>query len=121
MSGWLWVAVSLIGGGGAVLRFVVDGAVASRAGGAFPVGTMVVNVSGALVLGFLAGLTLAPTGALLAGTAAVGSYTTFSTWMLESQRLVEERRTGWAALNIALSLVLGLVAAAFGGVIGQWL
>ena len=121
MTSWLWVAVTMIGGGGAVLRFVVDGAVAARTSSPFPLGTMVVNVSGALVLGFLAGLALAPDAALLAGTAAVGSYTTFSTWMLESQRLAEERRTGWAALNIALSLVLGVAAAALGEVIGQWL
>ena len=58
---------------------------------------------------------------LLAGTAAVGSYTTFSTWMLESQRLTEERRGGLAGLNIVLSLVLGIAAAALGEVIGQWL
>ncbi len=55
-----------------------------------------------------------PDVALLAGTAAVGSYTTFSTWMLESQRLAEERRAGWAGLNIVLSLVLGIAAAALG-------
>ena len=121
MTSWLWVTVTLIGGAGAVLRFVVDGAVSSRTTSAFPVGTMVVNLSGALALGLLAGLALAPDAALLAGTAAVGSYTTFSTWMLESQRLAEERRTGWAGLNIVLSLVLGVAVAALGEVIGQWL
>ena len=51
-----------------------------------------VNLSGALLLGFLAGLALSPHVALLAGTAFVGSYTTFSTWMLETQRLGEERQ-----------------------------
>jgi len=121
MSSWAWVAVVLIGGAGSVLRFVVDGAVSARARSTFPLGTMVVNVSGALVLGLLAGLALAPDVALLAGTAAVGSYTTFSTWMLESQRLTEERRGGLAGLNIVLSLVLGVAAAALGEVIGQWL
>lgn len=121
MTIWVWVAVVLIGGAGSVLRFLVDGAVAARVGGAFPVGTFVVNLSGALILGFLAGLALAPETALLAGTAAVGSYTTFSTWMLESQRLSEERRTRHAALNIVLSVVLGVAAAALGEVIGQWI
>ena len=121
MSIWLWLAVTMIGGAGSVLRFVVDGAVTTRSAGPFPVGTMVVNLSGALALGFLAGLALAPDAALLAGTAAVGSYTTFSTWMLETQRLAEERRTRWAGLNVVLSLVLGVAAAALGEVIGQWL
>ena len=59
--------------------------------------------------------------ALLADTAAVGSYTTFSTWMLETQRLTEERQYRKAALNIAVSLVLGVAAAALGRLIGAHL
>jgi len=59
--------------------------------------------------------------ALLAGTAAVGSYTTFSTWMLETQRLTEERQYRRAALNIIVSLVLGVAAAALGRLIGAHL
>jgi fluoride exporter len=46
-----------------------------------------VNLTGAAILGVLTGLALPPTAVLLAGTAAVGSYTTFSTWMLEAHRL----------------------------------
>ena len=56
---------------------------------------------------------------MLAGTAAVGSYTTFSTWMLETQRLTEERQHGKAALNVAASLAAGVAAAALGQLIGQ--
>jgi CrcB protein len=78
----------------------------------------VVNISGALVLGLLTGLSLTGDAALLAGTAAVGSYTTFSTWMLESQRLTEERQTRKAGLNILVSLVLGVAAAALGQAVG---
>ena len=91
MTTLVWAGVVLIGGAGSVLRFLVDGAVSSRTGRAFPYGTLVVNLSGALVLGLLTGLALSGDDALLAGTAAVGSYTTFSTWMLETQRLTEER------------------------------
>ena len=64
---------------------------------------------------------LALGAALLAGTAAVGSYTTFSTWMLETQRLTEERQHRKAALNIIASLVLGVAAAALGRLIGAQL
>ena len=117
MSVLVWVAVALIGGAGSVARFVVDGAVAARRGRDFPTGTLVVNLSGALVLGFLSGLVLSQDQALLAGTAAVGSYTTFSTWMFESQRLAEEREYRDGLLNIIASLVLGLGAAALGHVI----
>jgi CrcB protein len=53
---------------------------------------------------------------MLAGTAFLGAYTTFSTWMLETQRLTEERRIWPAAANLVVSIVLGLAAAAA----GQW-
>lgn len=121
MSTLTWVTVCLIGGAGSVLRFYVDGAVASAAGRDFPLGTMVVNLSGAVVLGLLTGLALTGDAALLAGTAAVGSYTTFSTWMLETQRLAEERQHRKVILNVAGSLVLGVAAAALGRLIGAHL
>ena len=94
MSILLWTAVVLIGGAGSVLRFLADGAV--QGGRDYPLGTLAVNVSGAVVLGLLTGLALGHDAALLAGTAVVGSYTTFSTWMLETQRLTEERQHGKA-------------------------
>jgi CrcB protein len=100
------------------LRFLVDRTVASRVGGSFPYGTLVVNISGALLLGLLGGLALSPDLALLAGTAFVGSYTTFSTWMLETQRLAEERQLRPALANIVLSVALGLAAAWLGLWIG---
>jgi fluoride exporter len=118
MSILLWTGVVLIGGGGAVLRFVVDAAVGQRLGREFPFGTLAVNLTGALILGLLAGLALGNDEALLAGTAAVGSYTTFSTWVFETQRLDEERQHRAAAANIFLSLALGVAAAALGRAIG---
>lgn len=112
----VWIAVMLLGGVGSVLRFLIDRAVARRAARPFPFGTLAVNTSGAALLAFLGGLALGKEAALLAGTAFVGAYTTFSTWMLETQRLGEERQT-WAALgNILISVTLGLAAAIF----GQW-
>jgi fluoride exporter len=114
----LWAGVLLLGGVGAVLRFLVDRAVSGRLGRPFPFGTLVVNLSGAMLLGFLGGVALSPHAALLAGTAFVGSYTTFSTWMLETQRLSEERRVWPAAANIVVSVALGLVAAWLGQSIG---
>jgi CrcB protein len=113
----IWLGVVLAGGVGAVLRFLVDRAVARRAARSFPFGTLAVNISGAAVLGLLGGLALSRHTALLAGTAFVGSYTTFSTWMLETQRLSEERQVRNAVANIVVSIVLGIGAALF----GQWI
>jgi CrcB protein len=113
----VWAAVVLIGGCGAVVRLVVDGAVGARLGRDFPYGTLAVNVTGALLLGLLTGLALGDDQALLAGTAAVGSYTTFSTWMFETQRLNEERQYWSAAANVLVSLILGVAAAALGRVL----
>jgi CrcB protein len=118
MNVLVWAGVVLIGGCGAVARLVVDSAIGARLGRDFPFGTLAVNLSGALVLGLLAGLALSDRASLLAGTAAVGSYTTFSTWMLETQRLDEERQHRAAALNVLLSLVAGVAAAALGRAIG---
>jgi fluoride exporter len=121
MSALVWAAVAVIGGAGSVLRFYVDGIVTAASGRDFPYGTLAVNLSGAVVLGLLTGLALGGDAALLAGTAAVGSYTTFSTWMLETQRLTEERQHRKAAANIVVSLVLGVAAAELGRLIGAHL
>jgi len=121
MTVLVWVAVVLIGGAGSVARFLADGVVGSAAGRDFPVGTLAVNLSGAVILGLLTGLALGHDQALLAGTAAVGSYTTFSTWMLETQRLTEERQHRKAIANVILSLGAGVAAAALGRYIGQQL
>jgi fluoride exporter len=114
----VWIGVMLLGGAGAVARFQLDCAVSKRIGKPFPFGTLAVNLSGAMLLGFFAGLALSPHVALLAGTGFVGSYTTFSTWMLETQRLAEERQVVAAYANIAVSVALGLAAAWLGQSIG---
>jgi CrcB protein len=117
----LWIEVAALGAAGSLLRFFVDRTVTRRAGRDFPFGTLIVNLSGALVLGFLVGLGLGGNRFLLLGTATIGSYTTFSTWMLETQRLAEEGEFGGAAGNVAFSLAVGLVAAALGRMIGRHL
>ena len=121
MSVPVWVAVGLLGGVGALLRYFVDGLIAARFGGDFPLGTFVVNMSGATILGLLVGLGVVGDRLLLAGTATIGSYTTFSTWMLESQRLVEDGELAMAGANVLLSLGAGLGAVALGRFIGAHL
>ena len=122
MTVLLWIGVGLCGGVGAVVRFVLDAAVSSsRVGSGLPVGTLVVNLTGAAALGLVAGLALTGDALLLVGTAALGSYTTFSTWMLESQRRVEDGEARWAVANVVVSLGAGLGAVALGRVLGTHL
>ena len=118
MSVATWAGVAVLGGAGAVARFVVDGAVAGRFDRDLPVGTLAVNLSGAFLLGLVAGLALTGDALLLVGTATLGSYTTFSTWMLETQRLVEDGESRAAGVNIVLSLAAGLTAVALGRALG---
>jgi fluoride exporter len=112
-----WVGVALVGGLGALARFWLDGAVSRRAGGVFPAGTLAVNISGSFVLGVLVGAGVGGDALLVAGTGFVGAYTTFSTWMLETERLGEDGRWRALALNVVVSLVVGLAAVA----LGRWL
>jgi len=114
----VWCGVALLGGLGAVARFKLDGLVQGRLDTEFPFGTFVVNGLGSLVLGLLIGLHVSESAMMLAGVATIGSFTTFSTWMLETQRLGEDGEGGLALANVAGSIALGLVAAGVGWAIG---
>jgi CrcB protein len=114
-----WILVGLLGGAGAMGRFVVDGLVGERAGGSrFPWGTFVINLSGAAVLGGLTGAAVTGNASILAGTATIGSYTTLSTWMLESHRLAQDDQLALAGANLLGSLLVGFAAVAAGHAIG---
>ncbi len=118
MSVALWLGVGLLGGTGAVARFLLDRAITRRVRGAFPSGILAVNLSGAFALGALSGI--APgsdTYTLLAG-GLLGAYTTFSTWVADSHRLWCDGRRGLAAANLAGSLALGLAAVWLGRTAG---
>jgi CrcB protein len=108
----------LAGALGAASRYLIDFYLVSRVRGSFPVGTFTVNVTGSLALGFLAGLVLyrgMPVEVkVLLGTGFLGAYTTFSTWMYETARLVEEGAWRAALVNAAGSLLAGVAAAAAG-------
>jgi CrcB protein len=117
----MMLLLALGGGLGAVTRFVVDAVVARRNPFRVPLGTMLINVTGSLVLGLVTGLLVAgSTGSASAtvravlGTGFCGGYTTFSTASVETVRLwvAEGRSTG--VRYAAVTLVGSLVAAAVG-------
>jgi CrcB protein len=121
------VHLLVIGAGGffgAIARYLVDGFVAERAGGAFPLGTLIVNLSGAFALGVLATLAIdrSTLPAEIRGPVMIGflgAYTTFSTWTLESLRLIEAGSWTLALANLAGSLVLGMIAVGAGVALGR--
>ena len=114
----LWVA--LAGGLGAVTRLVLDG-VARQRWGSHPWGTLLVNLSGSLLLGLVTGLVagsvLPEPVRLVAGTGFLGGYTTFSTASVETVRLLRDGRR-LAALLHGLGMLVGAVALA---ALGWWL
>jgi len=116
--------IGLGGFAGAIARYLVDGAVVDRTGAGFPWGTFAINISGSFVLGLLFALTaeraILPAdvrGPVMIGF--LGAYTTFSTWMLESWRLIEGGSYLPALANLGGSVVVGLIAVAAGLIVGR--
>jgi CrcB protein len=109
-----WVALALLGGGGAVLRYLIDAWVDRRLETAFPLGTFVINSTGSFALGLLTGLHATSAVLFVVGTGLIGSFTTFSTWVFETQRLAEEGKRAVAGWNVALTLAAGLAAGGAG-------
>src|SRR5438067_9683804 len=118
MSSIGWLTFAVAAGAGAPARYLIDGWVQDRTGGAFPWGTFVVNVSGCLALGLVTGLGLyhglGVTSRTAVGTGGIGAYTTFSTFTFETVRLAEEGALDEALRNAAASVLVGLAAAAAG-------
>lgn len=118
MTAAAWVAFLIAAGLGAPARYLVDGWVQDRTEGDFPWGTLIVNVTGCLVLGFLTGLGLyhglGATPRTVIGTGGMGAYTTFSTFSWETVALAESGEVVQAARYVAASLLVGLLAAAAG-------
>jgi len=114
----LVAGVLLVGGVGAVGRFAVDSLIQRRSRSELPLGTFAINVSGSFALGILVGASAASTLLLLAGTALLGSFTTFSTWLFETERLAEGGELQLAVLNVLGSVAAGLAAAVAGFALG---
>jgi CrcB protein len=108
----------LAGATGALARFLLDAWTKQRWRSSFPLATVVINVTGSLLLGALAGVVLfhgqSSTWQTIVGTGFCGGYTTFSTASFETVRLVERGERKLALLNAIGSLVLSVAACAAG-------
>ena len=125
MTPLLFLCLSVAGGVGSVLRLIVDGTIKAHAWTTFPVGTMIINVTGALLLGFvteIALLDILPDAwRLIIGAGLLGGYTTFSTASFESVRLIQQRRYVPALANTLGMLTLAVTAAIAGAALGSLL
>jgi fluoride exporter len=112
---YFWVMLGSALGGGA--RYWLSGLAANSIGETFPVGTLIVNVTGSFVIGFFAALT-GPDGRIFVGTNArqfvmtglCGGYTTFSSFSLQTLNLARDGEAALAGLNVVLSAALCLIA-----------
>lgn len=122
----LLVAVGSAVGG--VLRYAVSGAVARTLGEVFPLGTLTVNVLGSFAIGLFLALT-GPDGRLLVDPrlrqaftlGLCGGFTTFSSFSMQTLALLQDGEWTLAALNVAASLVLCLLAVWAGWELGVWI
>jgi CrcB protein len=112
------IGLAVAGAVGAPARYLVDGFVQDRSVGDFPWGTLVINVTGSLLLGIITGAALyhafPNTPKVWLGTGFCGAYTTFSTFTFETIRLLEEGEVADALRYAVASLLVGAAAAAIG-------
>jgi fluoride exporter len=114
-----WIGVGVMGAAGAYARFSLAAAVTARRPGAFPWGTFVVNLTGGFALGVLTGAGVTGDALLVVGTGFLGAYTTFSTWMVEAQRLGEDGDFARLLLYLVASMVAGVLVTAAGWALAE--
>jgi CrcB protein len=123
-----YVVVILGGGLGSALRFALGNGLAARYGNTFPLGTLVVNVSGCMLIGFIAAIS-GPDGRVALGTQVrqflmigiLGGYTTFSSFSLHTLALAKDGAWWLAGLNILLSVALCLAGVWLGAATAQFI
>lgn len=117
-SALAWIGVGVLGAIGSWARFQVGASVARRPSD-FPFGTFVVNLTGGFLLGLLTGLSVTGDALLLFGTGLLGGYTTFSTWMVETERLGEDGEWALMCAYLLGSMLVGFVVTGLGWLIGE--
>ncbi|WP_029145832.1 fluoride efflux transporter CrcB [Microbacterium luticocti] len=125
MNPGLFLLIAVGGGVGASVRFTLDGIIMRRAGGTYPWGTFVINTSGAILLGFLTGMAdssvLDAQWMQVLGVGCMGGYTTFSTAMVDTVHMLQKQKFSLALGNSIGMLVLTVLGAWLGLMLGRGL
>lgn len=118
-----YLAVGIAGFAGAIARVAVA-TLFGRLNLRFPLGTLVINLTGSLFLGwfltYVGARNVSDTTRLAVGAGFVGAYTTFSTFMYESNHLLDEGAGIAATVNLLGSVVLGILAVRAGMMLARW-
>jgi len=120
MTGWEMLALAGAGGVGAGARYAVDAAVMRGRTDAFPLGILLVNVSGSFGLGLLVGLgaLVSPTWFAILGVGLLGGFTTFSAVSVDAVLMAQRGRRDWALADLGVTAGAAVIAAAAGMVLG---
>lgn len=118
---FLWLGVLALGGCGAILRTGIGATIDGHKRTSFPLGTFTVNMTGSFLVGLVYGAGVVGDAHLLVGTGLIGAYTTYSTWIGDSEKLLRGDQVQTAMLNLFGSILLGLGVALLGKLVGDGL
>ncbi|MBU3172625.1 fluoride efflux transporter CrcB [Clostridium estertheticum] len=114
-----YVLVAVGGAAGSLVRYSLGKFISEKSKHSFPIGTFIINITGALLLGIVSTIGVSSNIALLLGDGFLGAYTTFSTFMYEGFNLFKEKEKLNAFIYILCTLILGVVGYVIGSKIGS--
>jgi len=114
-----YILVAVGGAAGSLARYTLGKFISEKSKSSFPIGTFIINITGALLLGIVSTIGVSDNMMLLLGDGFLGAYTTFSTFMYEGFNLFKEKEKLNAFIYILCSVILGLVGFFIGSKIGN--